>query len=547
MSTDLLDRLRDIDPETAIATPADETTAASLAEWQASGVAFTASDPALERQYYKAVRELFSCIGPTADLGPILHEGGVYFGCWLESTGTINTEILSRFLPGVAARTFEGFARTQRADGLFPYKLSADGPAFNQIQLVSPLARSVWTHYRINGGDREFLARMYRAMTAYDAWIAANRDTGGTGAVEAFCAYDTGHDLSARFWHVPDTPFRNDPAKCDPDNPLVPFVAPDLTANIACQRTYLGRIAEELGEDDAPWFDKSVASVSALYDQCYDAGDGFFYDRDRHGRLVRVQSDVLLRVLASEIGDDAFFAAALERYLLNTSRFFAKFPFTSIALSDPRFDPNSGYNTWCGTSNLLSLIRAPHAFEAHHRHVELTFALQPALWALFRMERFAQTINPFTGEPGFTESYSPAMLGLLDFIERLSGILPRPDGTLWFTGLVPKAIQHGQTDNETAYARTLDGHRFELVNATDGATVFRDGDPLYRFPRGIRLVTDRSGALVSLTGMSVGPVSGTVSGPEGTFEIMIGPNQQLDFRGGELVETRPAGYVSIGY
>jgi glutathione peroxidase-family protein len=33
---------------------------------------------------------------------------------------------------------------------------------------------------------------------------------------------------------------------------ILPFVAPDLTANVACQRSYLARIAEELGEDGAP-------------------------------------------------------------------------------------------------------------------------------------------------------------------------------------------------------------------------------------------------------------------------------------------------------
>src|SRR5690606_28150323 len=100
--------------------------------------------------------------------------------------------------------------------------------------------------------------------------------------------------------------------------------------------SYLARIAAELGEPDEPWRQKAGASLKALFEQCYDDADGFFYDRDRHGQLVRVQSDVLLRVLACEIGDDAFFAKALQRYLLNTSKFFAKYPLTSIALDDPR-------------------------------------------------------------------------------------------------------------------------------------------------------------------------------------------------------------------
>ena len=189
----------------------------ALAEWRASGVAFAASDPRLEARYHQAISELLDCIKPTDVTGNILHEGGVYHGCWLESTGTINTELMARFLPSVASETYSAFAAHQREDGLIPYKLTASGPAFAQIQLVTPLARCILNHYALNGRDRAFLARMYAAMSRYDDWLARHRDTGKTGAVEAFCTYDTGHDLSARFWHVPDSPFGNDPTRYDPD------------------------------------------------------------------------------------------------------------------------------------------------------------------------------------------------------------------------------------------------------------------------------------------------------------------------------------------
>ena len=325
--SDLLSRLRSIDVADRVG-GLDASGHALLSEWQASGVRFAASAPPMEQQYYRAVRELFSCIKPSATDAPILQEGGVYLGCWLESTGSINAELLARFLPSVAGGTFMAFAEHQRADGLFPYKLTAKGPAFAQIQTVTPLARSVWTHYRLNGESRDWLKRLYDAMARNDAWLAQWRDTRGSGGVEALCCYDTGHDLSPRFWHVPDSPHGNDPKAWDPANPLLPFIAPDLTANVACQRLYLARIAEELGEDGEVWRDRSQRSRDALFAHCFDAADEFFYDLDRHGRHVRVQSDVLLRVLACEIGDDAFFTRALERYLLSTRKFFAKYPFT---------------------------------------------------------------------------------------------------------------------------------------------------------------------------------------------------------------------------
>ncbi|OEO30746.1 hypothetical protein VW23_019875 [Devosia insulae DS-56] len=543
----MLGRLRAAEVAESIGVVGDASASAPLEEWRRSGVRFAASSAAMERQYWRAVRELFSCIKPAASERPILHEGGIYLGCWIESTGSINAELLSRFLPSIAEATFACFAEQQRDDGLFPYKLTASGPAFAQIQLVTPFARSVWTHYATNGRNTDFLRRMYAAMVRNDAWLAAWRDTRGTGGVEAFCTYDTGHDLSPRFWHVPDSPFGNDPKRYDPDNPILPFVAPDLTANVACQRVYLARIAEELGENGEGWRDRAEQSIEALFAHCFDRDDGMFYDLDRNGRHVRVQSDVLLRVLACEIGDAALFEQALHRYLLNTRKFFAKFPFTSIALDDPRFTPAYDYNSWAGPSNMLSLIRAPHAFEHHGRYVELTWAMQATLSALFKAERFAQTLDPFTGRVGFTEAYSPAILCLIDFVERLSGILPRPDGTLWFTGLTPQQIEHRDVSHHTAYARTIDGVRFELVNTAEASSAFRDGALLFEAPRGVRIVTDRAGNLRSLIGMSVNTIEGSlrIGGVELPFRVAA--NEQLEFSGGELASVRQPGLVAPTY
>mgnify|MGYP003642307925 CR=1 FL=1 len=536
----LLERLRASDIATRIGAVDD---AGTLAEFAASGVRFVAAAPQMETRFHDAVRELLACVRPGLGGRLMLQEGGIYHGCWLESTGTINAELLSRFIPSVAATTFAGFAQYQRDDGLFPYKLTATGPVFSQIQTVTPLARSVWTHYALNGRDTAWLAPLYAAMARNDAWLAQWRDTRGTGAVEAFCSFDTGHDLSARFWHVPDSPFNNDPKAWHPDNPTLPFIAPDLTANVTCQRHYLARMAEELGEDGSAWRAKAEASTAALFTQCFDGDDGFFYDRDRHDRHVRVQSDVLLRVLACEIGDDAFFAAALSRYLLNTTKFFAKYPFTSLALDDPRFDHGFAANSWCGPTNFLSLIRAPHAFEAHHRHVELSWVLQPILSALFRSTRFAQTLNPFSGEAGFTEVYAPAILCLLDFLERLCGIQPRPDGTLWFTGLTPQQIEHRDVAHETGYGRRVAGHDFELINMQAGMTAYRDQALLFAAPRGIRVMTDRDGQVLSLVGMSASPVAGTLRTAQGDLDFRVAANEQLDLRNGRLIRVRNPGLV----
>lgn len=547
MSHALLAALRATDVAAKVGPLAKPAHAALLEEWQRSGTRFVSSAENLTARYYDAVRELFDCIAPAADETPILHEGGIYHGCWLESTGTINTELLGRFLPAIATATYSAFAQHQRDDGLFPYKITPQGPAFNQIQLVTPLARCVWNHFRLNRLDDDWLSQMFGAMSRYDAWLARYRDTQRTGAVEAFSTYDTGHDLSSRFWHVPDSPFGNDPTRYDPDNPVLPFIAPDLTANVACQRDYLAEIADHLGGDGNAWRQKAEASRTALFEQCYDPDDAFFYDRDRHGRLVRIQSDNLLRVLASEIGDAEFFEESLERYLLNTRKFFAKFPLTSIALDDPRFDPTFGQNSWNGPSNFLTLIRTPHAFEHHGHHVELTWIMQPVLSALFNADRFPQTLSPFSGEAGFTEKYSPSILCLLDFIERLSGILPRPDGTLWFTGLLPKPATHRHESWETAYARTVDGVQFELLNLAEGAEVHRNGEWLGGFPAGLRIVTNRAGNLTEVVGLTSRTVTGEIEWLGERFDISIGPNQRWRFGAGGFQPVANPGLVLPSY
>ncbi|WOF24252.1 hypothetical protein N8K70_06160 [Microbacterium betulae] len=502
----------------------------------AAGVRFAAVGGPLEERWHTALAELAMCVRPLGGAAPVLHEGGVYHGAWLESTGTISAEVLTRFAPRIARDTLLLFAARQRRDGMIPYKVTADGPGFGQIQIVTPLARTVWNHYLLTGRDRPFLDTMRRAMTRYDAWLEEYRDTRGTGGVEAFCAFDTGHDLSPRFWFAPDRAFRGDARQVDPAAPLVPYVAPDLTSNVACQRAYLARIADELdggagAAEGARWRERARASLDALYAQCFDEADGFFYDRDRNGDHVRVQGDVLPRVLANEVGDEAFFAESLRRYLMNTRKLLAHHGFTSLALDDPRFDHDASRNSWGGPVNFLALLRAPHAFE-HHGHVaELALASAPVLAALGRADRFPQCLDPWSGDAGFAEAYSPAILWFLDAIERYAGILPRPDGEVWFTGLPPTRLDHGTAAEAVAYARTVGGSAWELVADDERVEAVRDGEAAFAFPRGWRVVTDTVGGARAVVGIGARTVAGELTLPGGSVSLEVAPNERVELDG----------------
>jgi hypothetical protein len=512
-------------------------------ELRTAGVAFAALGGPLEARWHQALAELAECVHPIGDGAPALNEGGVYHGAWIESTGTINAEVLDRFAPGVTRDTHLLFAAHQRDDGMIPYKVTADGPGFSQVQIVTPLARSVWRHYR-RTGDRAYLETMYTATARMDDWLARYRDTRGTGGVEAFCTFDTGHDLSPRFWFVPDRGYRADARLYDPASPVLPLVAPDLTANVACQRAYLALAAEELGLDGNPWRAKAAASLEALYAQCFDDADQTFYDRDRTGGTVRVQSDVLLRVLACEVGDHEFFADTLRRYLLNTRKLLSHYGFTSLALDDPRFDHDHTHNSWGGPVNFLSLLRAPEAFE-HHGHVaELALVEGPVLAAVANATEFPQCLSPWTGEAGFTRVYSPSILWLLDAVERTFGVLPRPDGELWLTGLAPTRLDHGAAAPAVAYARTVTGVRYELAGDDEHTVVHRDGAPWLAFPRGWRVVAGPDGEVRAVVGMTANPVAGELVVGGTALPLTLEPNERVDLAGTRVTARRTPGYVA---
>jgi hypothetical protein len=330
---------------------------------------------------------------------------------------------------------------------------------------------------------------------------------------------------------VPDRCFEGDAARVDPAHPELPFVAPDLTANVAAQRRYLGRIAQALGEDGVAWADRAAASASALVAQCLDE-DGRYYDRDARGELRRVVSDVILRVYEAEHGDDAEFAAALERDLLNTRRFLSAAGLTSLAMDEPRFSGDASRNSWGGPVNLLSAIRAAHAFEHHGRVAEHALVATATLTALATADRFPQCLDPFSGEAGYTQAYSPALLFFLDQLERSCGILPRPDGALWLSGLTPTRLEHGAAADAVAASRRVGGALFEIAGDDARIVVERDGERLLEFPRGWRVVADAAGTPVAVVCLAAAPVAGELVTASGTTPLTLAPNEHVDLATG---------------
>lgn len=508
------------------------------------GTALVALGGPWESRWQQAVSELAQCIKPLPGSPAVLHEGGAYPGAWLESTSSISAEVLARFDPDTSRDTLALHPRHQRDDGLIAYKVTADGPAYSQIQLVTPPARSVWTLHQLSPQPREWLQGMYEAMARYDGWLRTYRDTRGTGAVEAFCTFDTGHDLSPRFWFVADRCRDDDARFADPELATVPYIAPDLTATTICQRRHLALIAEELGEDPAPWLRGAEEATAALFEHCWDEESGHFFDRDATGRLVRVRSDVLLRVLACEVGGDDFFERSLDRDLMRTSAFLSHHGFTSIAMDDPRFDADHTRNSWAGPVNMLTQLRAPHAFEHHGRVAELALATRPLLQAFALADRFPQCIDGWSGEAGYTTAYSPAILWFLDAVERSFGIQPLPGGAVRVSSLAPTRFGHGAAAEATAYARNHGGVLWELAVDDEQSALHRDGEPLLRFPRGWRVDVGPDGSPRTVVGLTPRAVGGTLHHPGGELALELGPNERVDLSANSVVGRQSRGFTA---
>lgn len=353
---------------------------------------------------------------------PVLWEGGVYGGIWLECgphEATVFATYDRQALP-VAKASHRVFYHHQREDGQFPCWIKTQEIAYSQIQMAVPIAETALEVYRLSG-DREFLAESYEACGRWDHWLARHRDTRGTGLCECFVEYDTGHDNSPRFPKGMPRECPGGEARNCPGGFGLPWLAPDLSATVYGGRVALAEMARLLGKaaEAQQWGAKADASRAAIMRHCWDEQTLCFYDRDAAGALVKVRGDALLRVLMEHVVDQATFDRIAERHLFNPQAFWTPYPFPSIAADDPAFVRELPGNSWGGASQALAALRAPRWLEHYGRRAELEHLMRRWVEALVRAEAFMQQLNPWTGEALFSAGYSPAMCVMVDFARRL--------------------------------------------------------------------------------------------------------------------------------
>jgi hypothetical protein len=366
----------------------------------------------------------------------VLIEGSTYDGIWLECgphEGLVYAQLAQYVAPAsispldVARNNHLGFFKLQREDGQLPANIKRTSVGYGQIQMVVPIAATALELAQLRR-DEELLVTAYRACSRWDGWLRRYRNTRGTGLVEGFCTYDTGHDNSPRWKGIPNRCPEGD-ARKTPDAPGIPRLCPDLSATTYGARCALAAMARELGKADeaARWSEDAEAIRLLILDKLYSPEDAAFYDLDAQGKFVRVRSDVISRVLGEHVlkldhkRDRAIFEAVWNRQLHNPAAFWANYPLTSIAQNDPAFVRPIPRNSWGGASQALTALRAPRWMAYYGKRAELRQMMLKWCEAIARHTEFRQQIDPRSGE--FTQpdpgGYSPAALTFLLYARML--------------------------------------------------------------------------------------------------------------------------------
>jgi hypothetical protein len=456
---------------------------------------------------------------------PVLIEGANYAGIWQEC-GPLEALVYRRFRPDVARHSHLTFFALQKEDGQLPANNKRTETGFGQIQMVVPIAATAWELARSTGDD-ELLRTAYESCARWDAWLLRYRNTRGTGLIEGFCTYDTGHDNSPRWAGMPNQ-CPNKDAKICPAAPGLPRLCPDLSATVYGGRIALAAMAKALGKSAEAdrWTESADHLRRLIMEKLYVTQDAAFYDLDAQGHFVRIRSDVISRVCGEHVVDQKTFDAIWEHQLHNPKAFWSPSPLPSIAMDDPTFVRPAPRNSWGGPSQALTALRAPRWCEFYGKPAQLALLMDRWCEAIQRDPTFRQQIDPITGN--FTQedlpAYSPAALVMVDFTWRLAGLREEEDLLEWNLCPLRPAAQRSHFSLQFDRSRSA-----TITYSGKSATLQLNGRPLGRIDHGsARLVTDKQGRPKKLVGISESEQNITLTlPPSPPRHLTLRPNQIL--------------------
>jgi glycogen debranching enzyme len=254
----------------------------------------------------------------------------------------------------------------QREDGMIPDAVHDEGivthldfPVDADVTKPPLLAWAVWKLYE-KDGDLEFLKEVYEPVVRWNRWWFEHNDTNGDGICEYMHPYSSGLD---------DSPLWDDG---------MPVESPDLNTYLCIQEQSLAKIATAIGEEEDAkmWNRQAEALAQRMIDILWDDQAGVFWAM-RNGQRVNVLTPFNLFPLLTGRMPPAI-ASRLVARLTDQRQFWPRYPVPSVALDDPKYDPNTMWRgpTWVNINYLIieGLLKAGYpeiANELRQRTLDL--------------------------------------------------------------------------------------------------------------------------------------------------------------------------------
>ncbi|MEK7277572.1 MAG: trehalase family glycosidase, partial [Chloroflexota bacterium] len=245
----------------------------------------------------------------------------------------------------------------QRDDGMIPDAVHDEGtvtrlnfPVEADVTKPPLIAWAAWKIYEADG-DREFLDEIYESIVRSNDWWFEHNDEDHNGLCEYHHPYSSGLDNS---------PLWDDG---------MPVESPDLNTYLCLQQESLAKMAAAIGEPAAAalWAKSADEMAGRMIRLMWDGQAGLFPAVKRtalgatsiNTRTPFNLFPLMTGRMPKEIAD------RLVAHLTNPGEFWPRYPVPTVALDDPKFDPQKMWRgpTWVNVNYLLieGLARSGYA------------------------------------------------------------------------------------------------------------------------------------------------------------------------------------------
>ena len=275
--------------------------------------------------------------------GNVFFISDAYPGVWLEHL--YDGVSWADYMPTehvVSKNHIEIFLDRQTEEGQLPCYIWENETGYGWTQECVSVGSVCLEAIQQNPEDEAFLPKCYRSVSAWVNWLSKTHMTRGTGLIEMFCGFDTGHDNSARLDGLKykgenqkngkRVPGGIAPDDCD----VLPMLAPDMNACFFGNLMSLSKMAELLGkpEEAAEWKDRALDVRKKMFEYLWDAEDQYFYDVDKHGEKRKIRSIFLTNVISEGVMEPALVEETAKRYLFNENEFWTPYPMPAVIGSE---------------------------------------------------------------------------------------------------------------------------------------------------------------------------------------------------------------------